>query len=87
LAAKGGNLEIVQYFIEELDIDVDEYKDEARKVITPLNIAICRGYFEIASYLIEKGAVITPSEFFHSCRMPNLEFTNLILEKLGETMS
>jgi hypothetical protein len=43
LAAKAGKLEIVKFFIEELDIDVDEFKDEARKAITPLNIAICRG--------------------------------------------
>lgn len=48
MACKRGNLEIVQYFVKEMGVDINEPKDDINGRFTPLDLAIAKGYFEIA---------------------------------------
>jgi hypothetical protein len=55
---------LVRFYVEEMGVDPNEPKDQDRGKITPMALAISRGFFEIAQFLYEKGATITPETFY-----------------------
>lgn len=63
-----------------MGIDPNEPKDPQTKRITPLSIAISRGYSELAQYLCSKQALITVDMFYLACKYPDLNLLNFILE-------
>lgn len=64
IAVKINSHPIVKYYIEEMQVDINEAKDQDRGKITPIALAVSRGHFDIASYLINKGARVTPDTFY-----------------------
>jgi hypothetical protein len=57
----------------------DEAKDEAKK-ITPLAIAISRGHFDLARYLISKDAVISPLMVYISSKFNDVEMLKYLID-------
>ena len=60
-ASKGGHLPIVQYFIEQQNVDIDI---KGSNEMTPLHLACLRGHLQIVQYLISKGANIEAKDQF-----------------------
>lgn len=56
MACKNGSLDIVHYFVVNCGVNINETKDGERGKLTPLALAVAKGNFEIASYLLNKGA-------------------------------
>ncbi|KAL5720657.1 hypothetical protein ACHQM5_013303 [Ranunculus cassubicifolius] len=54
LSIMNGKLEVVKYLIDELKLDVDLKENNAGH--TAINCAVRGGFYEIAVYLLEKGA-------------------------------
>lgn len=64
IAVKHNLFQQVEFFIEEMEIDINEIKDfmhshhghggSVKGRITPLVLAISRGLFEMAKYLMSK---------------------------------
>lgn len=65
-------------------LTLKQAKDKDRGKITPIALAVSRGHFEIAEYLINKGAKITSDTFYQTCKHQNIAFLVMILEKLKE---
>ena len=54
--------------IDEIpQVKVNESKDSEGK-ITPLSIAIARGFYDMCIYLINKGAKVKPDMFYYACK-------------------
>lgn len=62
--------------------DPNEAKDPKTKRITPLAIAINRGYSELAKYLSDKGAIMTAEMFYLTCKHSDVIMLNLVLNQL-----
>ena len=84
IACRNGSLDIVHYFISEMGVNINEAKDGDSGKLTPLAMAIAKGNFEIATYLINKGAHVTSYIFYLACKHPNTPFQNLILDSLRD---
>ncbi|CDW79090.1 ankyrin repeat domain-containing protein 50-like [Stylonychia lemnae] len=94
LACRNGSLDIVHYFVSEAGYNKDEPKDNDSGKATGLAIALARGHFEVATYLINKDASVSPYIFYVSCKVfqiqsqlkqhQNLAFHHLLLDKLRE---
>lgn len=48
VAIKYNCFEIVRYMIEEMNVNANEAKDPETNKITPMSIAVARGYLDIA---------------------------------------
>jgi ankyrin repeat protein len=64
-----------------MGVPIDEAKGNQKK-ITPLSISISRGHFELAKYLIEKEATLSPLLLYLTCKYNNVEFFVYLLDKL-----
>jgi len=53
LAAAGGHFEIVQYFVEQLNADINQLTNDGA---TPLCLAVSDGMLEITRYFVQLGA-------------------------------
>ncbi|OMP06187.1 hypothetical protein COLO4_08284 [Corchorus olitorius] len=53
-AASAGSIQICQYLVEELNLNVDDFISD--KGFTPLHSAIVGESFDVAFYLLDKGA-------------------------------
>ena len=84
IAVKVNCLPIVKFFIEDMGIDVNEPKDKDRGRITPMILALSKGHYDIAHYLLMKGATITSETFYLVCKHANLAFMQLVLDKLKQ---
>lgn len=80
----------MNFLIHELKVDINEPKDPHHAVqgmyghgqITPLVIAISRGNFELANYLMSQQAKVTPAVFYFACKHQDLNYLESILNKL-----
>lgn len=68
--------------IEEMGIDPNEAKDVGTDKVTPLAIAIARGYFDLANYLYSKGCKVTADMFFLACAHSDQSVINFVIDKL-----
>lgn len=84
MACKNGSLDIVSFFISNCGININETKDGDRGKLSGLALAIAKGHYDLANYLINKGAQITSHIFYLSCKHPNIAFSTMILDKLRE---
>ena len=84
LAIKYNNMACVKFFVEEWKVNINEAKDKATGKMTPFNVAIQKGSFDIADYLLSKRATINPESFYLACKHPNIPFAQMILSKFKE---
>eukprot|EP00347_Sterkiella_histriomuscorum_P012928 403366687 len=84
LACKNGALDIVHFFVSNCGLNINETKDGERGKLSPLAFAIAKGNFEIATYLINKGAMVTSHIFYLSCKHANIPFSTFLLDKLRD---
>ena len=50
LAIKYNNMACVKFFVEELKVKINEAKDKPTGKMTPFNVAVQKGFFDIADY-------------------------------------
>ena len=55
IASQEGHLAVVQYFVEELGVDVNKATSEANGRYTPLHLAVQQGHIHVAVCLMERG--------------------------------
>lgn len=88
LACKDNNLEIMQYFLVEMNTNINECKDTPAPgkdgIITALCLAIQNGAFEAAHFLIDRGAKVTPYTFYVAMKHNNEKLISAIVGKLRE---
>lgn len=84
----GKHLDIVKFLIEECNQDVNTEISDWKEYKQPiLLLSYRRGNYELAKYLIQKGADVNrvDSDFlnlaFHVCKNNDMEFFNLIIDK------
>jgi ankyrin repeat protein len=83
IAVKNNCHSVVKYFIEEWgNIDVNESKNEPYENVTPLSIAIAKGYLDMAHFLKIKGAKFTPEMFYLSCSHTDQKVMHFVIEGL-----
>lgn len=56
-----------------MQVDINEAKDEDG-LLTPLALAIAKNHMEVAQFLINSGANLTPFAFYLSCKLRNVAF-------------
>ena len=82
LACKTNNVDIVKYFVEELQIDPNEPKDPKTKKINPLSISMARGHYELSLYLASKGAQVVAEMFYLACKNGNIKLLEFVIDSL-----
>jgi ankyrin repeat protein len=55
IACRNNDIDIVKYLIHEMGANPSESKDKNSSKITPLSVAISKGHFTLARYLIKIG--------------------------------
>lgn len=80
LACKSGNMDVVKYFVEEMQLDPNEPKDPKTKKVNPLSIAVARGHYDLSQYLVSKGAMVRADMFYLACKYGKINLLEFVID-------